>query len=761
MQGRVQGVGFRPSVYRLAKSLGLSGYVRNMGNGNVEILIEGKKDTVGSFLGSLEESLPPLAEIFSLETEKVKVKKLKDFQIMESEVPSDPSSNSFIPQDVGVCDKCYKELFDPDNRRHGYPFITCTDCGPRFTISRGPPFDRENTSMKPFKLCSECLAEYSDPEDRRYHAQTIACPKCGPRVWLIGPGGRKVRSTNPIGRAANLIKQGKIVAIRGVGGTHIACGVMDDHTIRRLRRILRRPYQPFALMAGSIRKVRSFASVSVKEAESLMDWKRPIVVVDKLQPFPLSELLSPDLNNIGVMLPYTPLHHLLLSKIDEPALVMTSANVHDEPMILEAGRFKERLRRIDYLLWHDREITNRCDDSVVRFFGKQPVMIRRSRGYAPHPIRLGWESDRIMLGVGPELSSTACVAKGGLAYLTQHIGNTSNFDTFNYLKEAIASLMRNTNTLHLDAVAHDLHPGFLSTMLASSLAENWSCPAFPVQHHYAHIYSLMTENKVGDSQRVLGIVCDGVGFGNEKESWGGEILAICENNVRMGSLQSQPMIGGDMAAVYPVRMVVGVLANVYEEERLRRIVRRFCYDGLVKGERELDLIIQQLEKGFNVSLTTSTGRILDAISVLLGISYERTYEGEGAIRLEGVASHGTPGKIDLPVEVDKKEGRYIFDTTSLLEGVVEALEDRHSREDIAASTQEALGKGLAEMANLCAGEFDPDVVGCSGGVMYNRNIVSVIEANLDYELLRHVHLPPGDGCISLGQVAAARRRMED
>jgi len=760
IQGRVQGVGFRPSIYRFATGLKLSGYVRNLGNGNVEILLDGRKAVVEEFLNNLEGALPPLAEILSMRTERVKVPKRKGFRILRSEMPAEPASTSFVPQDVATCDACLKELFDPDNRRYRYPFITCTDCGPRFTISRGPPFDRENTSMKPFQLCEECSSEYSDPEDRRYHAQTIACPRCGPKVWLVGPGGKRVRSKDPIRRAAALIDRGKTVAIRGVGGTHLACRVTDDDAVRRLRRILRRPYQPFAIMARGIKEVRTFAKVSPEEERALLDWKRPIVVLDKIDPFPLSDLLSPDLSNIGVMLPYTPLHHLLLAETEEPALVMTSANVHDEPMILELGRIKERFRGIDYLLWHNREIINRCDDSVVRLFGDRRVMIRRSRGYVPHPIDLGRESDDVVLGVGPELSSTACVAKGRYAYLTQHIGNTSNFDTFNYLKEAISSLMKNTNTLHLDAIAHDLHPEFLSTKLARSLAERWECPSFPVQHHYAHIFALMAEHGIGSSERVLGIVCDGVGYGNEREAWGGEILTLGEEMRRRGSLQPQPLIGGDQAAIYPVRVVIGVLARVYEEERLRRIVRRFCYDGLREGERELDVIIQQMERRFNVSWTTSTGRILDAISVLLGISYRRTYEGEGAMRLEGVASRGDPGSVELAVEVDMREGRYIFDTTALLQGVVEALEARVPREDIAAAAQEAVGKGLAEMANLCAEDFDPDVVGCSGGVMYNRHIVSVLEENLNHELLTHSLLPPGDGCISVGQVVAARRQME-
>ncbi len=759
VQGRVQGVGFRPSVYRLAKRLGLSGYVRNVGNGSVEILLDGGKGAVERFLSDLRGSLPPLAEILSLSTEEVSLPPQEGFKIQESVSDAEPSSNSFIPQDVATCEGCLAEMWDPRDRRYRYPFITCTDCGPRFTISRGPPFDRENTSMKPFKMCPQCRSEYTNPGDRRYHAQTIACPICGPKVWLADSNGRKVRCKDPIARAAHLLDDGMVVAVKGVGGTHLACSVTDDKAIRRLRAILKRPYQPFALMARSVEQVRRFACVGAEEEKALTDWKRPIVVLKKLDPFPLSDLLSPDLGNIGVMLPYSPLHHLLLSETEQPALVMTSANVHDEPMALEAEKLKERLKHIDYLLWHDREIVNRCDDSVVRFHGKRPVMIRRSRGYAPYPLKLEWEGKEAVLGVGPELSSTACIAKDGLAFLTQHIGNTSNFDTFNYLKEAIACLMKDTNTLSLDAVAHDLHPSFLSTRLAHSLAEKWGCPSFAVQHHYAHLHSVIAENGIDPGQTVIGIICDGVGYGNEKEAWGGEILAVGERNVRMGSLQPQPLIGGDLAAIYPVRMVIGILAPVYEEERLRRIVRRFCYDGLRKGEKELDLIIRQLDTGFNVSWTTSTGRVLDAISILLGISYERTYEGEGAMRLEGFASRGDPDVVDLPVEVYRKEGRYILDTTKLLMGVVEALEKRRSKEDIAAGSQAAIARGIAEMANLCIQDLGPDAVACSGGVMYNEHIVSVMEKNLDRKLLRHVFLPPGDGCISLGQVAAARREM--
>jgi hydrogenase maturation protein HypF len=761
VQGRVQGVGFRPSIYRHAKSLGLSGFVRNLGNGNVEILLQGRKAVIDAFLGSLEDALPPLAEIMKMETEVTKAPGQRGFRILESGSPSRDTSTSFIPQDVAMCDSCLKELMDGDDRRFEYPFITCTDCGPRFTISRGPPFDRENTSMQPFPMCKKCSSEYADPDDRRYHAQTIACAECGPRVWLMGPGGRAVRTKDPIGRTAKLIDRGEIAAVKGVGGTHIACDAANDGAVKALRRILKRPYQPFALMARGLQDVMDFASVGPQEREWLLDWRRPIVVLDKLEPFPLSALLAPDLGNIGVMLPYTPVHHLLLSKTKSPVLVMTSANVHDEPMILEQGRMRERLGAIGYLLWHNREIANRCDDSVVRFHVSDPVVIRRSRGYVPHPIEVGTGDGHVVLGVGPELSSTACVLKSGLAYLTQHIGNTSNFDTFNYLKDAISSLMKNTNTLHLDAVAHDLHPDFLSTRLARSLSETWDCPAYPVQHHFAHVYSLMAERRVKIGRRVMAIVSDGYGYGTDGEAWGGEVLGVDGEEVRLGSLEPQPLIGGDEATMHPVRVATGILAKVYKEDRLRRVIRRFCYDGLIRGERELDLIIQQLDRGYNVHQTTSTGRVLDAVSALLGISYERTYEGEGAMRLEGVALRGNPAALELPVDVSRKGDRCMFETTPILEGVVDALEARISREDIAASAQDGVGRGLAAMANLCGEEFGPDVVGCSGGVMYNRQIVSVIEANLRFPLLKHVHLPPGDGCISLGQAALARWRLGD
>ncbi len=759
-QGRVQGVGFRPSVYRLALALGLSGHVRNMGNGNVEILLDGEKATIDVFLAKLRASLPPLAEIFTLNTQEVVQNRREGFHILESGIPDEAASVSFIPQDVATCDLCLAELTNPQDRRHGYPFVTCTDCGPRFTISRGAPFDRDNTSMKPFTLCRDCLAEYTDPGDRRYHAQTISCPACGPKVWLIGPEGHRIRCSDPVRRAATLLGRGHLVAIKGIGGSHLACGVLEDRPIRRLRRILKRPYQPFAIMARSLQDARTFAVVGQREEEALTDWRRPIVVLDKREPFPLSSMLAPDLGNIGVMLPYTPLHHMVLAASKEPALVMTSANVHDEPMILEAARLRDRLRGIDYILWHDREIVNRCDDSVVRFHQSHPVMIRRSRGYVPHPIPLPWKGEKAVLGVGPELSSTACIAKDGLAYLTQHIGNTSNFDTFNYLKDAISALMRTTNTLRLDAVAHDLHPAFLSTKLAQSLAERWSCPAFPVQHHFAHLHSVMAENGIDRDKQVLGIVCDGVGYGTPNQAWGGEILAVGPKTERMAFLKPQPLIGGDLAAIYPIRMLVGILSQVYEEKRISRLIRRFCFDGLAKGERELGLILRQLQTGYNVSYTTSTGRILDAISVLLGISFRRTYEGEGAMRLEGVAGRGDGEAVDIPVVVERWEGRYILNTTALVQGAVEALEHRRSREDVAASSQTAIARGLAELADLCAEDLAPDAVAASGGVMYNRQIVSVMEANLGRELVKHVYLPPGDGCVSLGQVAAAQVLMD-
>jgi len=361
--------------------------------------------------------------------------------------------------------------------------------------------------------------------------------------------------------------------------------------------------------------------------------------------------------------------------------------------------------------------------------------------------------------VGPELCSTACICRDGQAFLTQHIGDTSEYDTFSFLREAISRFMRNLGIDKVDIVAHDRHPEFYSTRLAEELSRRWECPAVSVQHHFAHLYSLMAERKIDPSKRVMGIVCDGVGYGTAREAWGGEVLGISpEGESRLGSLQPQPMIGGDLAAMYPTRMAIGVLSRVMSEKRVRGIVSRFCRGGLPRGQEELDLVFQQLRSGFNVSLTTSTGRILDAISAILGISFKRTYEGEGAMRLEGVASRGDPRSVDLRVEVYEKEGRFVFDTTPLLVDVVSAMERNTPRRHIAAATQEAVGKGLAEMAKLCAESFDPDVIGCSGGVMYNRHIVSVIERELDRDLVKHVQLPAGDGCISLGQAMAAHVR---
>ncbi|MGD8546075.1 MAG: carbamoyltransferase HypF, partial [Candidatus Bathyarchaeota archaeon] len=632
--GIVQGVGFRPFIYRIAMKNKLKGYVRNMGDAGVEIVITGKKGDIDNFLKDLRENKPSLAKIHRVTTSAMKeTEKYDDFTISVSSRKTE-LSGSVIPPDVAICDQCLLELKAESNPRYDYFFITCTDCGPRFTTIERLPYDRKNTTMKAFPMCDFCREEYKDSSDRRFHAQTVACTNCGPEAYLTENNGSVIDVKSPIREAAAHLSEGSIVAIKGYGGFHLVCTTTKEKPLIRLRATKHRKQKPFAVMTHSLEVLKTFAEFGDREAELLTSYIRPIVVLRKSENYFLSELVAPKLHNIGVMLPYTGLHYMLFVGVSDPAFVMTSANPSNQPLIKEDNEALKQLgTTVDYFLFHNRQIAHRCDDSVVRVHrNKGTCLLRRSRGYAPAPIYLKTRSKRCALGLGGELNVVSCVLKDDKAFLSQHIGDVENIETLQFLEEATKHLVRLTNT-QIEIIACDLHPKFNTTKLAYRMGEELDCPVMQVQHHHAHISALMAEHNLNE---IIGIACDGYGYGEDGEAWGGEILYCSQEGYkRVGHLEEHPMPGGDLATRYPLRMASGILDGKVEIDNwLLSKAALFPY-----RKSEVELILRQLKKGVKLG-TTSCGRILDAVSAILGICHERTYEGEPAMKLEAIASKG-------------------------------------------------------------------------------------------------------------------------
>ena len=747
--GTVQGVGFRPFIYRLAKAHRLSGYVKNLGN-HVEILIEGERVNIQNFLNDLPEKKPPLARVKEMKVRTISFSGYSEFIIIHSERGS--FENSIIPPDTAICEECQLEIFDSSSRYYHYPFTVCTNCGPRYTTVRKLPYDRENTTMEDFPLCEECKVEYTDPLNRRYHAQPVCCSRCGPEIWLSDSQGKMLaKNYEAILKASELLEQGSILSVKGFGGFHIACNARKNGPVRELRNRLARPEQPFAVMAKDMSVVESFAEPGDAGRRCLISVRRPVTVLPKSKNFNLAESVSPDLHNIGVMLPYTGTQNLLFDVVPTSVYVMTSANLPGRPMVVENEEALEKLKGIaDFHLLHNRVIANRNDDTVIRVVNGQEAFIRRSRGFVPEPVELPFEVEAAA-GAGAEMNSTITLAKGKLAYISQYIGNTSHVETFRYHNEVFDHLVRLTGIEPLNWGC-DLHPSFNTTRFAMSRVGE---KTLQVQHHYAHILALMADNSLPVDSRILGIALDGVGYGGDGTVWGGEFLgASYFEYERLGHLLPQPMPGGDLASKVPSRIVLGMLSGKLGEAEFKKLPLYFP-----RGNQEFFTVMQQLQRNINITMSSSTGRVLDAAAALLGICRIRTYEGEPAMKLEAAASKSTR-KLDLPL-VFRKWGEPavpVLDTTELLLGVYELSGGKYSQADLAFAVEESLAKGISEIAVSIARRNGFERIGLSGGVAYNDHITSSIAGAVKeagFEFLSHRHVPCGDGCISLGQSIAA------
>ena len=743
VNGVVQAVGFRPFVYRIAVDNSLDGWVKNLGDAGVEIVVAGKPDNIGNFLSNLEHSLPPLAEIEDLQVNPGPKDVPEKFSIRQSS--SGGQGSGTVPPDVATCEKCLEDVFG-DTRYRGYWATSCVNCGPRFSVIRKLPYDRPNTSMNEFPMCSSCHNEYTDPNDRRYHAQTIACPNCGPSIWYEKGGKVVEEGTDSIRHASEMIEEEKILAIKGVGGCHIACRADRRELVDRLREGLGRPQQPFAVMAPEER-VGDIVRVSGSEKELLTSPRRPIMVLPSYKGNYLAENVAPGLHTVGLMLPYSALHHILFQDLDYP-LVMTSANLPGRPMLVENEQILEGLEDIvDGFLLHNRSVVSRCDDSVVRQSGGTEKFIRRSRGWVPTPQKLeaGPES---LLALGAEQDNVIGIYDEGKAYLSQYLGDIDNPDSLSFLRNALDRLLSLTGISMPSKVAHDTHPLFLTTELAEKIGEE----SHAIQHHRAHFGSLLGESGL---DRAVGLVMDGAGYGDDGSIWGCELFLRKDGQIsRRGSLTPAYMPGGDLATKHPARMVAGILYPLFEDRNEDDLLRFLHTLGLEfpGGEEELVATVRQLYADLNVTQTTSAGRFLDAVSSLVGACNERTYEGEPAMKLESFASRGSPRQIELPLI--KTQGLLRLDQNSILKRLVE-LRERLEPADLAATGEWAIAEGMSKLAIDVARKHGISHVGLSGGVAYNDRISALIrqrtrEAGLEY--FTNEAVPPGDGGVAFGQL---------
>lgn len=738
--GIVQGVGFRPFVYRLALRLGLSGWVRNTGQG-VQIEVEGGAPQLDEFSRAVRDEAPPLAVICQLRAQTLPATGARGFAILES---ARSAAGGEVSPDCDVCDDCLAELFDPGNRRYGYPFINCTNCGPRYSIITGIPYDRPATTMAGFAMCDDCLAEYHDPGNRRFHAQPNACPVCGPRLTLLEPSGAKVGG-DALKQTLEALSQGKIVAVKGVGGYHLAVDATDRAALERLRQRKRRDEKPFAMLAADLDAVRHHAHCSELEGRLLLGVERPIVLMKKVAGTSVSDLVAPGNGWFGFMLPGNPLQHLLARGFDAP-LVMTSGNLSDEPIAYRDAEALEMLSGIaDLFLTHDREIHTRTDDSVLRLYRGEPLFLRRSRGYVPRAVQLPAQQPSV-LAVGGELKATLCITRGDRAFMSQHIGDLKNAATLASLEQSASDLQRLLEITPA-LVAHDLHPDYLSTGYAATLG----LPSVAVQHHHAHMASCMAEN--GLEGEVIGVILDGTGYGTDGTIWGGEFLVGGYRGFqRRGHFARLRMPGGDAAVKEPYRMALSALYSLHGDRLFDQSLPVLSEVALADRQ----LFLKMLEKGINSPFTSSCGRLFDAVSALIGVRSRISYEGQAAIELEALAEQG--GEVEpYPYRVQEELGQ-VLDFAPAVAAICADLASGRSRADIARAFHRTVARGVLDVCRRLKQETGYVRVVLSGGVFQNRLLteeVADLLADEGFQVYCHRLVPPNDGGLALGQAAIA------
>ena len=758
--GVVQGIGFRPFIYAQATNHQLVGYVLNTGNSAVRVVVEGKKNEIVEFIESIEKKKPHLAVIDRIQTIWHKPSGMfDDFHIRISK-DEQKSGGSVIPPDVAVCDECIKDINNPQSRHYQYPMTCCAICGPRYTTIRNTPYDRERTTMDEFPLCQECDTEFNNPLDRRFNAQTICCPNCGPQFQLLDSTGTVLDTDDCFSTAVNLLNEGAIVAVKGLGGIHLAVRASLEDQIQKLRHLRNKPFKPLAIMSANLDAVQKYATITPLAESLLTSWRRPIVVLYQKQPFPLAPSLAPGLDTIGVMLPYSGIYLRLFEELDDSALVMTSANPSGLPTIIQATTFQDHFMNLaDYFLTHNRTIYQRSDDSVVIPASSHGLIIRRSRGYTPEPIDTANNGPPI-LALGALEKNTGAIYHKTRIYPTQHIGDVDTLETLRFLQESLTHLQELLRVNAFDAIACDLHPDFLTTRYGEELAEEHKTPLIRVQHHHAHLAALLADHKLPVDEEIVAICCDGAGYGPDNTIWGGEILVgNAKQYTRAAYLKPQPMPGGDLAAQYPLRMLIGILATEYSKTELTNSFADIAHQALPQGIPELQTTLKQVTQQLNAPLTSSTGRILDAIASMLQLTFHRTYEGEPAIRLESYANRGNPiPQLNLDIS-SKQTGRsQVLDTTMFVTKLFQNR-DKYSGADLAHEAHVALGKAFGRTASEIAEAEGLRAIGFSGGVAFNRIITKTIRQVIEdrgLEFLTQKYVPPGDAGTSVGQGYAAR-----
>ncbi len=742
--GIVQGVGFRPFVFQLARQYELKGWVRNQADG-VVIRALGAKERLDAFLRDISSKAPPLAHITRLEVAELPHEEFEGFGILQSD--SHQARRTLISPDACTCRECLKELLDPADRRYRYPFINCTNCGPRYTIIRDIPYDRDKTTMAPFAMCAACRREYDDPMDRRFHAQPNACWDCGPQVWLEdAPGHAAATGDEALRRAAELLDEGKILAIKGLGGFHLAVPACNEASVSRLRQRKIREEKPFAVMFRSVAAVQTHCNVSPQEIELLSSAGRPIVLLERRRPEPspaVAPSVAPKNRCIGAFLPYTPVHFMLFEHGLFDALVMTSGNQSDEPIVMSNDDARLRLNGIaDYFLVHNRDIHMRCDDSVTRVVNGNPRPVRRARGYVPVPVFLHSQTP-VLLGVGAELKNTVCLTRGQEAFLSQHIGDLENLETLRSFEHTIDHLKK---ILEIDpqCIVHDLHPDYLSTQWALNQKHR---PSLAVQHHHAHIAAVVAERQLRGP--VIGVALDGSGYGTDGTIWGGEVLRVegCRFE-RLAHFRHVPLPGGDRAVRQPWRMAVSYLwsldpANVME-----------AYQDILSRwpQSKVEILVQMLNRSLNSPITSSCGRLFDAVAALAGLRDSVSYEGQAAIELEQVLH---PGDEAYRGELTRDRDGWIIDPFPMVAAVVRDVRAGRAAGSISCRFHNGLVALLAQSVETISREMGLNRIVLSGGVFQNAYLSERLERKMTargLEVYGHEQVPANDACISLGQV---------
>ncbi|MEO3993147.1 MAG: carbamoyltransferase HypF [Desulfurococcaceae archaeon TW002] len=765
IEGVVQGVGFRPFIHRLGLRLGVKGYLRNVGGSEVEVVVEGDYETLARFVNKLVSEKPLTARVEEIEIEVLdNAGNFRDFVILSSDVKA--IKRSMIPPDFAICDDCLREVLNPLDRRYRYAFNSCAWCGPRFTMIYRVPYDRENTSMSKYRLCDECSREYSDVEDlRRYHAQGISCPEDGPRLWLTDNAGTLIESKDPIKEASRLIEEGAIVAIKGIGGYHIASLATDDDVVLKLRKRKERPTKPFAIMGLDTQVLRDIVVINEKAEELLRSPERPIVLLPKKEGSRVSKYVSPNMNVEGVFTAYTALHYLLLLDTSDKFLIMTSGNPRGQPMCVSEECVYGKLNKVvDYVLTHDREIVNRADDSVVRFTNEKPVLLRRGRGYAPTWIKIGSKLPKNVIAFGAELQSAGAVGFEDKVVLTQYIGDADDLDTLEDLSKYLRFLINNYRVdVSKSVVVIDKHPYYNSSRLGRFYALDQGLELLEVQHHYAHALATMADQKIL-GRPTIAVVMDGVGYGDDGAIWGGEVLVIREDlsYARVGSLSYLPFVG-DESTYRPARYLASSLLTFMGPEEVKEVALKLGFERGLRGLDEIDMLHTLVRHGDYVR-SSSTGRFLDAVSALLGVCYVRTYEGEPAITLEAFSRGGEVIK-DLveDFKVSYSDGAYVIDLVEFLSRTIEVLmnADLKARVKVSVGRTSQYGLGLAlgrvVVKVIDSGYFEPDFIVLGGGAAVNDFLVSGIKDSLKelkIPILLPEKVPLNDGGIALGQVVS-------